>query len=81
MIVSFVLFLSKRRRFGNVVINHLGGISYEIYLSHELVMSIVADFFPSISSGLFVCATLAFTIILSSLVHVLSAKMVSLVRA
>lgn len=81
VIVSFVLFLSKRRRFGNAVINHLGGISYEIYLSHELVMSIVADFFPSISSGLFVCATLAFTIILSSLVHVLSAKMVSLVRA
>ncbi|MBR5413426.1 MAG: acyltransferase [Fibrobacter sp.] len=81
VIISFVLFLAKKRTFGNAVINHLGLISYEIYLSHELVMSIVASYFPSISSGLFVCATLAFTILLSSFVHVLSAKMVSFVRA
>lgn len=81
VIITFVLFLAKKKTFGNVAINHLGLISYEIYLSHELVMSIVAEVLPSISSGLFMNITLAVTIILSSFVHVLSAKMVSLVRA
>lgn len=80
VIISFVLFLTQKRKFGNVFMNHLGAVSYEIYLSHGFMMSVVASFFPETSSGLFICLVLTFTILFSSLVHKLSSKMVSLVR-
>ena len=49
-IILFVLLLTKNRSFGNIFINHLGNISYEIYLSHGLIMGIVAYLFPHLSS-------------------------------
>jgi peptidoglycan/LPS O-acetylase OafA/YrhL len=81
VIVSFVLFLSRKRSFGNTVVNHLGAISYEIYLSHEFMMSISSTVFPKMSSGLFICLVLACTIAFSTLVHKGSSKLVALVRA
>ena len=80
VIVSFVLFLSRKRSFGNAVVNHLGAISYEIYLSHELVMRVILYLFPTVSSGVFLVLTMTFTIAFSTAVHKVSSKLVSRVR-
>lgn len=79
-IVSFVLFLSRKRTFGNAVVNHLGVISYEIYLSHELMMRTISYLFPTVSSGVFLVLTMTFTIIFSTVVHKMSSKLVNWVR-
>ncbi len=80
VIVSFVLFLSRKRSFGNAVVNHLGAISYEIYLSHGLVMRVILYLFPTVSSGVFLVLTMTFTIAFSTAVHKVSSKLVSRVR-
>jgi len=80
VIVSFVLILSRKRSFGNAVVNHLGVISYEIYLSHEFMMQVISYFFPTLSSGVFLVLTMILTIVFSTVVHQMSSKLVNWVR-
>jgi peptidoglycan/LPS O-acetylase OafA/YrhL len=80
VIVAFVLFLSRKRSLGNAVVNHLGAVSYEIYLSHELMMRVIAYLLPSVSSGVFLVLTMTATIAFSTVVHMVSSRLVSRVR-
>ena len=81
VIIAFILFLTRKRNFGNAAINHLGNISYEIYLSHDMIMKTMAFFLPTISSGTFLLLSFTSIIIFSTIVHKISSKMVSFVRA
>lgn len=80
-IILFVFSLSSKRVFGNRVLNYLGNISYEVYLSHGIIMSFLMHYFPNLSSGIFILFTITMTIIFSSVVHSLGKPIVKLVRS
>lgn len=64
-----VLLLTRRLNIGNRITSFLGGISYEIYLSHAWVMYLLAHFFPELGSGVFIIATYCVTILFSFIIH------------
>ena len=55
----------------------LGNISYEFYLGHLVVISIVSRLFPKISSGVFIVIVFVATLILSIVVKIMSDKIMS----
>jgi membrane protein len=55
----------------------LGNISYEFYLGHLVVISIVSRLFPKISSGFFIVIVFIATLILSIVVKIMSDKIMS----
>lgn len=70
MTIILLLFtLSSQRKFGNKAINFLGDISYEVYLSHHVVMTVLSSLFPLLPSGCFILITVLGTIMLSAILH------------
>lgn len=55
----------------------LGNISYEFYLGHLVVISIVSRLFPKMSSGVFIVIVFVATLILSIVVKIMSDKIMS----
>lgn len=59
----------------------LGNISYEVYLSHGIVMSALVYWLPEgINSGLFILLTIVITVVLSSIVHIIGNPISSFFR-
>ena len=80
-IITFLFLISQKRTFGNRVGRFLGDISFEIYLSHGLIMGVLAYFFPSFKSGTFLILSVIMTIFFSCLVHEIAKRLVALLRA
>lgn len=68
-LVITVLLLTRHLEIGNKITAFLGGISYEIYLSHAWVMYLLANYFPDLKSGEFILATYFVTILFSYAIH------------
>ena len=70
MTIILLLFtFSSQLKFGNKAINFLGDISYEVYLSHHVVMTVLSSLFPLLPSGCFILITVLGTIMLSAILH------------
>ena len=80
-IITLLFLVSQKRIFGNRVGRFLGDISFEIYLSHGLIMGILAYFCPSLRSGTFLILSVVMTVLFSWLVHEIAKRLVSLLRA
>lgn len=76
LIVTMFL-LSARWRFSNPFGRFLGDISYEVYLSHTVVMWFLAALVPDLSSGAFILLTFVVVIPVSYAVMKLSSCIVS----
>lgn len=68
-IIALILLINSRISIGNKALEFLGKISFEIYLTHIGIMNFIANFFPEISSGIFISATIISTIIVSAIIH------------
>ncbi|MDD6209474.1 MAG: acyltransferase family protein [Bacteroidales bacterium] len=78
-IILFFLRLSTGVRFGNFFGRYLGRISYEIYLLHGAVMGILA--YRGIkTSGIFIIATVLFTILFSIIINKISMFIIDKLR-
>lgn len=71
-IVGFVLLLNTRISIGNKALDFLGNISYELYLSHSFVISLIRYGMPNVRSGVFILIVLTVSIILSAILHSIS---------
>lgn len=71
-ITLFVLMLNLRISIGNKALAFLGKISYELYLSHSVVILLLMRAMPHVSSGVFIVLVLALSIILSAILHHIS---------
>lgn len=71
-ILAFMLFLNTKISLGNHALNSLGGISYEMYLSHTVIISLVQRLCPELTSGVFIWLTLIGSFVLSVLVWYIS---------
>ncbi|MCD8301998.1 MAG: hypothetical protein LUC44_03155, partial [Prevotellaceae bacterium] len=79
-IIALVFTLSSKRIMGNRAMFFLGGISYEVYLSHGFIMAVLAHLCPQMPSGLFVFSTVAGTIVFSTIIHAIGKPLVRVVR-
>lgn len=79
-IILLVFTLSSKLILGNRFINHLGNISYEIYLSHGFIMGLLLNIIPTVSSGIFIILTILFTIIYSSVIHYIGQFLIKKLR-
>ena len=71
-ILLFILLLNSKISIGNAVSRFLGGVSYEVYLVHDVVFIALAALFPSLDSGLFVIGSIIISVIISVLVNKIS---------
>lgn len=79
-IITLMFLISQKRAFGNRVGRFLGNISFEIYLSHGLIMGVVGYFYPSFRSGTFLMLSVIMTVFFSWLVHEIVKRLVALLR-
>ncbi len=68
-IIIFYFLTTVKIRLDNPVTRFLGNISYETYLSHGMVSSVVLLLFPDLMSGLYVGAVVGGTLLFSFLIH------------
>jgi peptidoglycan/LPS O-acetylase OafA/YrhL len=80
-LILLLFTLTSNRQFGNRVSLWLGNVSYEVYLSHSLVMGALAMYLPTtVNSGFFILLTVAITLCLSTLVHSVAKPIVNSLR-
>lgn len=68
-IILFLFTATSNRKIGNPFGVWLGSISFEIYLSHEIVMGLLAFLIPDMQSGVFILSTVILTMLLSWGIH------------
>jgi peptidoglycan/LPS O-acetylase OafA/YrhL len=71
-IIACILFLNLKVSVGNKALGFLGKISYELYLTHSIIISIAKRGMVDISSGAFILLVLASSIMMSVVVHFVS---------
>ena len=84
IILSLFLFTAKYR-FENTLIKFLGIISYEVFLSHGLIMFLISKiiiekFAINLSSGIFIVLTFLVTIIFSYFMHRFDSKILTIIK-
>ena len=86
IVLGFTLLLllftaTSNRRFGDKVSDWLGSISYEVYLSHGMVLGIMVLLLPNdFNSGLFLFLAISATLLLSTCVHAIGKPIVNNLR-
>ena len=81
LLIMALFLLTSGRRWMNVAVSLLGGISYEVYLSHGFIMDILSRH-TALPSGAFVVAAVGITVLFSCGVHCCwSRPLVGLLRA
>lgn len=80
-IITQLFTLSSKRSFGNKASFFLGGISYEVYLSHGFIMHVLDKNLPNLPSGVFILATVMITILYSAIIHSIGKPIVKKIRA
>ena len=81
--VAIILFLftaTSNRSFGNRVAHWLGDISYEVYLSHGMIMGMLAYCCAGLQSGVFILSTVILTLAFSTVIHKIGKPIVSKLR-
>ena len=72
-IIAFILFLNLKVSIGNKALDFLGKISYELYLSHTIVINIVERALKNASSGVFILTVFAASLIIATIIHYICA--------
>lgn len=81
VLISLLFAATSNRQLGNKFSLWLGDISYEVYLSHGLVMGTLALYFPiDMNVGWFLFATVLITLALSTCVHLIGKPIINKFR-
>ncbi len=80
VIIVLIFILSSKLTLGNKAINYLGNISYEVYLSHGMVMGLLTYICPKLSSGVFILSTVIITIVFSAIIHSIGKPLIKVLR-
>lgn len=79
-IIVFYFLITIRLRLFNPVTKFLGNISYETYLSHGFIATLLIAIFPGLPSGVFICGAVGITLLFSYLIHQLDRPAVTYVK-
>lgn len=80
MLALMIRILSKLR-LNNKAIHIFGDISYEVYLSHGLVISVLKSAQWNIRPGVFILSSVMITVIVSYMLHLFDTKLIRKMRA
>jgi peptidoglycan/LPS O-acetylase OafA/YrhL len=79
-ITLFMLALNVKIKIGNKASSFLGCISFEIYLLHGTVFRLISFWKTDINSGIFIVLSIILTVCISTVVHILGAKIIKLFK-
>lgn len=80
IVILLVIKVLSRMKLGNRTICFLGCISYEIYLTHGIVISAIASAFQNMRPGIFILSSIVVTIVISIGLNVLASALVRKLR-
>ena len=82
LVLILLLFTAtSNRKFGDKVSLWLGNISYEVYLSHHMMMAALICWLPlEVNGGVFILLTVLSTIVVSSIIHSVGKPVVNKLR-
>lgn len=80
VLIALLIKLTAHMQFNNKVILSLGKISYEVYLSHGIVIELFDKFCGEFDQGLYIIGVVAMTILLSYFTHLLNQKIITKIR-
>lgn len=81
VLIILLFTMTSNRQFGDKRSLWLGNISYEVYLSHGIVMGALAIWLPiDVNSGLFILLTVILTLAISAVIHSISKPLVDFLR-
>lgn len=73
ILISLLFTATSNLKLGNSLSIGLGNISYEVYLSHHVIMSTLICWLSyRVNSGIFILLTVFFTVLISMLIHSLN---------
>ena len=75
-ILVLMLLLNANISIGNKVLKFLGSISYEMYLSHTVIIGLVQRLCPDLISGIFIWLVLIGSLAVSVLVAYVSKRII-----
>ena len=82
-LVLILLFftVTSNRIYGDKMSWWLGSVSFEVYLSHHMVMSAIENWLPKgVSSGMFIFFTVLITLVFSTIIHFMGKRIVNRLR-
>lgn len=80
-LIALLFILTSNRRFGNKANIWLGSISYEIYLSHGVILTAMASYIkPLFNSGFCIVAAIILILIFSACIHAISQPIIAWLR-
>lgn len=79
-LISLLVKITSKIQLGNSLLNALGVVSYEIYLSHGVTMRLLDFFFPDFMPGFYIFVTLVGTILIALCLNKLDKVLVSGVK-
>lgn len=79
LIALALLYLSNRNSTSKII-SFIAGISYEIYLLHEISMHIIELTIPTTQSGTFILLTYLTTFVLAYIAHIISKPIIKLIH-
>lgn len=81
MLILFLFTATSNRKFGDKVSLWLGNISYEVYLSHHIMMAALICWLPvGVNSGVFILLTVLSTLFISTILHSIGKPIVNKLR-
>lgn len=80
LIITFMLAVNRGIAVGNKVSLFLGSISYEVYLLHGAVFGVLAAFVPELNSGIFIGMSIAITVGIAFVIHIVGTRVVKMIK-
>lgn len=81
VLILFLFTATSNRKFGDKASLLLGNISYEVYLSHHIMMAALICWLPmGVNSGVFILLTVLSTLVVSTILHSIGKPIVNKLR-
>ena len=81
VLIVLLIKIMAHIRFESKAALALGTISYEVYLSHVIVIDLFTSYCGNFNSGIYVVGVIVVTLVLSYIIHKVDQKIIVQVRA
>lgn len=81
VLIALLIKITAYIRFESKAALALGTISYEVYLSHVIVIELFTSYCESLNSGMYVVGVVVVTLVLSYIIHKVDQKIIVQLRA
>lgn len=80
VLIALLIKITAHMQFNNKVILSLGKISYEVYLSHGIIIEVMSLLGSKLKPGLYILSVIIVTVLLSYLVNLVTRGIIKSIR-